>query len=241
MIFYLGIHDVHLLPRITVPTFVSVVRLTRRNRKTLPRPAAPWALDSGGFSELAKHGRWTVSAEQYAETVSRIDAAMPGRQWAAPQDWMCEEFMLDRTGKTVAEHQHLTIENFLELRGLAVPNVVPVLQGQSPDDYLDHREQYTAAGVDLETEPLVGVGSVCRRQALDEAADIFRALHPLSLHGFGIKGAGIRAYGDLLTSADSMAWSYRGRHVRPCPHRGTASCANCLDHALEWRDRALSA
>jgi hypothetical protein len=105
---------------------------------------------------------------------------------------------------------------------------------------------YAAHGVDLTVAPLVGVGSVCRRQDTREAADILTALHTLGvrrLHGFGFKTGGLLAHGHLLASADSLAWSYAARRRPPRPecvgrHR---NCANCPRYALAWRDRLLTA
>ena len=36
--------------------------------------------------------------------------------WAAAQNWMCEPWIVEETGLSVAEHQRRTIENYLELR-----------------------------------------------------------------------------------------------------------------------------
>ena len=53
--------------------------------------------------------------------------------------------------------------------------IIPVVQGQHPEQYLYCVDLYrTLAMVDLTTEPLVGVGSVCRRQGTDEAGQIHR-------------------------------------------------------------------
>lgn len=103
-----------------------------------------------------------------------------------------------------------------------------------------HADAYADAGIELEAEPVVGLGSVCRRQALGEAEEIVHALAPLRLHGFGMKGAALGRYGALLTSCDSMAWSYAGR-LLPAEKRcgGPVSCANCLHWALDWRHAAL--
>jgi len=101
---------------------------------------------------------------------------------------------------------------------------------------------YQAAGVDLAAEPLVGVGSVCRRQGTEEIGTIMQALagKGLRLHGFGVKTEGLRRYGQYLASSDSMAWSLRGRHIRGCRHarhgqRAPGSESNCLAFAREWR------
>lgn len=162
-------------------------------------------------------------------------------EWAAPQDWMCEPSMLAVTGYDIPEHQRRTLENFLELRSIApdLP-IVPVLQGWDVDDYRRHWDQYEAAGVVLTDEPLVGVGSVCRRQGTSEIERVFESLQPLRLHGFGVKTGGLANYTDLLASADSMAWSYNARHNPPLPGHQHKNCANCLEWALRWRERLLA-
>lgn len=241
MDFWLGLHGVHWVAQTGVPVMVSHRRL--RHRRTLPVPQGPWVLDSGGFTELRLHGGWTQSARDYAITTRRYRAEMGEPAWIAPQDWMCEPFMLARTGRTVAEHQRLTIENFLELQALDVP-VIPVLQGWAMSDYEAHVEAYAQAGVDLAAVPLVGLGSVCRRQDTGIGERIVRQLASigLRLHGFGMKITGLRAFGDALASADSMAWSVRARWAQTplpdCRHPGT--CANCLPFALRWRDQVLA-
>ena len=93
---------------------------------------------------------------------------------------------------------------------------------------------------------LVGLGSVCRRQATGEAGRIIRALHARGvrrLHGFGFKILGLAEHGHLLTSADSMAWSIDARRRRtPLPGCvGHRNCANCLRFALRWRTEVLAA
>lgn len=74
-------------------------------------------------------------------------------------------------------------------------------------EYERCHDLYDRAGIDLTREPLVGLGSVCRRQATGEAHDIIRRLRARGitrLHGFGVKTLGLRRYGHLLTSADCM-------------------------------------
>jgi hypothetical protein len=151
---------------------------------------------------------------------------------------MCEPWVLARSelASTVTTAQTYTVANYLELRNLAAElPIVPVLQGQTLSDYRRCADMYERAGIDLEAEPLVGLGSVCRRQGNTDIAELVGALAGLRLHGFGVKTDGLRRYGWCLASADSLAWSYDGRRVRPCPHRGNLSCNNCLAHALEWR------
>jgi hypothetical protein len=234
--FYLGVHRPNWLAMAGVPLFVS--RRTLAPYRTLPRAIAPWALDSGGFSELTINGRWTVSARDYAADVRRFREEVGQLEWAAPQDWMCEHAMLKRTGLTVAEHQRLTIANYLELRAIApdLP-IIPVLQGWGLTDYWRHAEAYDAAGIDLAALPLVGVGTVCRRQNTTMATALLGSLKNdgLKLHGFGIKLQGLRAASGSLESADSMAWSYNARRNPPREECSHMNCANCLPFALEWR------
>lgn len=239
--FFLGTHEVSWLGRTEVPLFVSHRRLSRQ--KTWPRARGAWALDSGGFSELSLYARWMTPATDYAEAVGRYVEHIGGMAWAAIQDWMCEPFMIERTGLTVAEHQRRTIDSFLELRQIA-PAVpwAPVIQGFRFADYHRHVADYAAAGVDLGAVPVVGVGSICRRQATDEAAAILGSLASLGLrlHAFGLKTLGLRKIGHEVASADSMAWSLNARKNQPLPGCSHRSCANCLRFALAWRERIVA-
>lgn len=236
--FYLGTHELSWLRRTDVPLFISAVRL--RKRRTYPRARGRVAFDSGGFSELQLHGRWTVDDATLAAEVRCWAAEVGMPDFAAIRDWMCEPFMLAKTGLTIADHQALTIESLANLRAIA-PEIpwMPVLQGWQCDDYLDHAEQYYAAGFDLTLEPIVGVGSICRRQGTSQAARIIRAvtLQRIRIHAFGVKTNGLRLFGDWIASADSMAWSFAARREkRLMPGcAGHKNCANCLRWALEWR------
>lgn len=241
MRFFLGTHEPAWLERTRVPLFISRRRLARRVR--LPVAIGTWALDSGGFTELSMFGRWQTEPARYADEVASYRDRIGGLAWAAVQDWMCEPFILAKTGKTIAEHQARTIASYLDLKALD-PSApwTPVLQGWKLDDYLSHAEQYAAAGIDLPSLPVVGVGSVCRRQATREAADILAALRQFGIrpHGFGLKAAGLARCAAALESADSLAWSFRARRSPPlagCQHK---SCANCRRYALRWHGRILA-
>ncbi|MFI7689849.1 hypothetical protein ACIBQ6_12295 [Nonomuraea sp. NPDC049655] len=118
---------------------------------------------------------------------------------------------------------------------------MPVIQGWTVDDYLACVALYEEHGVRLAADyEIVGVGSVCRRQASTEIGDIFRTLAQLDLplHGFGVNLAGLRRYGRYLVTADSMAWSFAGRRTPTrCGSTRHKSEANCLTFALAWWDR----
>ena len=246
MLFYVGSHMPRWLETSPVPLFVSARTLDRYRRRgdAFPKARCLWALDSGGFTELSMHGEWTLDADSYGGMVYRFMEDCGEPMFAAPQDWMCEPWIVAKTGFTVAYHQELTVENYLYLRDeFGHAPWIPVLQGWSLDDYLSHVEQYRAAGVDLASERLVGLGSVCRRQSTDEIGAIVSTLHGmgLRLHGFGVKRAGLARYGHMLASADSLAWSYTARVERvklpECDHKGW--CNNCLAYAVAWREEVL--
>ena len=129
------------------------------------------------------------------------------------------------------------VDSFLELRSLA-PEVpwVPVVQGFTLAEYLRCVELFADVGVDLTHQPTVGLGSVCRRQATHETAEIVAALAGLGLrlHGFGVKISGLALYGDYLTSADSLAWSGEARRLPALPGCRHKHCNNCVRYAGIW-------
>lgn len=140
----------------------------------------------------------------------------------------------------ILKHQRWTVENVVHLRERApdLP-VIPVLQGWELAHYDRCLQMYLDAGMDLRHEPLVGLGSVCRRQATEEIGEIVKHFHGLGirLHGFGIKTQGLTNYGAGLTSADSLAWSFNARHRPPLPGHEVRhkNCANCKEFAIRWR------
>jgi len=238
MKFLLGTHETSWLAKVEVPLFISHRRLRKRAR--LPTAMCDWALDSGGFTELNLFGGWRTQVSEYAEAVDRYAQQIGRLLWAAPMDWMCEPFMLTKTGLSVSEHQHRTVANYLELRTQGP--FIPVLQGWTAKDYARCIELYEGAGVNLAAAPVVGVGSVCRRQSTAEIGEIMAMLaaNGIRTHGFGVKKAGVARYGRLLSSADSMAWSYNARRSPPlagCTHK---RCSNCLRFALAWREEVLA-
>ncbi|SHN46438.1 DUF7221 family queuine tRNA-ribosyltransferase-like protein [Cryptosporangium aurantiacum] len=241
------------------PLMVSDRRL--RVYKTLPRARVPWVLDSGGFSELKEFGTWTVTPAEYAARARRYQEEIGQLAWAAPQDWMCEQAIIDGgqfgpqrfvgTHLSVPEHHLRTVVNAVELSMLA-PDVrwLRIVQGDTPEDYERCDDLYLQHGIDLRKEPLVGVGSVCRRQGTGEGHAIFTALRARGLtrlHGFGVKTLGLRNYDDPWASTDSMAWAFTARRLRrpalpECVRAGRhKNCANCLRYALTWRRRLLNA
>jgi hypothetical protein len=251
---YMGTHRPHWLATSDVPLFVC--RKTLEPYKNLPRAVVPWVLDSGGFSELSA-GAWhlrtrdayPVTISEYAREVLRYQEEIGMMEWAAPLDWMCEPEVVWKHDLGVLEHQRRTIENFLRLRDLCGPIVAPVVQGWTLDDYLRHLDMYQQAGVYLTYEPIVAVGSVCRRSDDDEIVKILDRLarEGLTLHAFGVRSSALERIADALTSADSLVWSYSARREAQDPNweadhthpRGGRTCANCFTYARRWYDAQL--
>ncbi|WP_416974643.1 hypothetical protein [Streptomyces sp. 4F14] len=262
-LFFLGAKP-HFLAHTDVPLFIAHPHLA--DRRTLPRARGPFAVDSGGFTQLSREGTWDTgpSPRAYVQHLRRYRDEIGNLLWAAPQDWMCEDAIIHGgqagsqffpgTGLSVEEHLHRTVGNYLDLRGLDpdLP-IIPVVQGRRPSDYAHCVDLYEQAGINLLNEPLVGIGSVCRIQATEEAVEIVETvtgiLGPARCHGFGFKITGLRKSARRLRSADSHAWSAQGRRIpaRDCTFRLPRSYgphqneANCLRYALTWRRRVLSA
>ena len=194
-------------------SFVSVNRLRKRKG---PFVVTDWIMDSGAFTEISTHGCYRHSVAEYAAEIRRW--AWNGRLLAAvAQDWMCEPWIVEKTGLSVAEHQRLTVDRYDALLAEDTDGIyiMPVLQGYAPEDYAAHLTMY---GKRLSYGAWVGVGSVCKRngnpRAIETVLRVIQACRPdLRLHGFGLKATALRsaAVYDLLHSADSMAWSYQAR------------------------------
>ncbi len=226
--FYVGLcnaHHVRHVPR----AFVSAMRLWHRRSAF---EANDWIMDSGAFSVIEKHGGWPAefSPAAYAARIRQF-APCGSLLAAVAQDYMCEPFMVAKTGLSVAEHQRLTVERYdaLLAEDTAGVAIMPVLQGYRPREYVEHVRLY---GDRLRPGAWVGVGSVCKRNASPAAVAavleaVARERPDLRLHGFGCKTTALAdaAVRDRLFSADSMAWSFAGRHERGDAHDWRAALA----------------
>lgn len=211
MMFFVGLHqptDAKHFDR----AFVSVNRL-RGRRKAVA--ALEWIMDSGAFTEISTHGRYRHSVEDYAAEINRWDTAASGLIAAVSQDYMCEPFIIEKTGLSVEEHQRLTIERYDALLPLVSVYLMPVLQGYAVGDYVRHIEMY---GDRLTRGAWVGVGSICKRnsnpRAIESILAAIKHRRPdLRLHGFGLKTTALASgtIREMLHSADSMAWSFAAR------------------------------
>lgn len=206
--------------------FISINALRHRPNGFEPRR---WVMDSGAFTTVTTHGGYPVGPEAYAAEIRRF-ARLGTLERAVAQDFMCEphvcEIVLGLPRGTITPeahaaqvrvHQRLTIERFdaLVACDTARIRIMPVLHGQTPEDYARHVRDY---GDRLEPGAWVGVGSVCKRQgdpdAIVAVLEAILAVRPdLRLHGFGVKLTALRdpRVVALLYSTDSMAWSYSAR------------------------------
>lgn len=211
--FFVGVVETahaFMFPRV----MLSVNRLRRRVNPTFA--VGEWMMDSGAFTEIARHGGYREGVEAYAAQIRRF--AHNGRLvCAVAQDFMCEPFVLKKTGATVEQHQQWTVDRFRQLRACDTAGVyiMPVLQGFDPDDYRRHVVMY---GDDLAPGALVGVGSVCKRNGSPRSVlavlSAIKSVRPdLRLHGFGLKTQALldARCAELLHSADSAAWSFAAR------------------------------
>lgn len=192
--------------------FISVNRLRKRKG---PFTVGDWIMDSGAFTEISTHGHYRHVTDEYAAEIRRWKDN--GNLLAAvSQDWMCEPWIVEKTGLSVERHQQLTIERHDAL--LAEDTgvyILPVLQGYAPSDYVRHVRMY---GNKLANGAWVGVGSVCKRNgdpgAIAAVLIAIKQERPdLRLHGFGLKTTALSSdyIRSLLETADSMAWSFHAR------------------------------
>ena len=246
MEFFVGLHQPSDAQHVDA-AFVSVNRL--RGRKSGFR-VGRWIMDSGAFSTILTHGGYPAPPEEYAAEIKRW--ALNGELLAAvSQDYMCEAVMLAITGKTIPEHQRMTIERYDAIAACDTGGIyiMPVLQGYAPADYVSHIRQY---GDRLKPGAWVGVGSVCKRNgdpaAIEEVLLAIKRERPdLLLHGFGLKitALGSELVRSLLHTADSMAWSFAARkkahalrkEAESAKAKGFSS-ATKIPSANDWREAA---
>jgi hypothetical protein len=232
MIFYLGMHLPYLAGNFE-NTFVSVNVLRKRKSNF---PVNNWIMDSGAFTEISTFGAYRTPVEDYAKLIDRWSLC-GNMQLAVSQDYMCEPFILQKTGLTVEKHQKLTIERYTKLlKQNTLTTIMPVLQGYEPQEYVNHLKMY---GSLLKENMRVGVGSVCKRnskpQQIAKVLETIKNERPdLRLHGFGLKTTALldNYVESLLYSADSMAWSYAARREHKNP--------NGLKEATEFEHKIVN-
>ena len=171
-------------------------------------------IDSGAFTTIFKHGGYPPGKlVEYAKLALRLTSANKNIIGFVSQDYMCLPDALNRTGLTLEEHQRYTLYRYKALQKL-LPNiyVMPVLQGSTPQDYINHVRMY---GDILKNKAWVGVGSLIKLnknpKGLTAVLQAIKNERPeLLLHGFGIKTTALKSQKiqELLYSSDSYSWQY---------------------------------
>src|SRR5215210_5761502 len=147
--YYLGAHHASWLYR-DHRRALMISRRTLVNAVRLKRAAVPYAIDSGGFTEVDEFGGYTFHATTFAREVATWEDQLGPADFVGTQDWPCRRFTLQRTGLCIREHQQRTAASFFELSALAgETRWIPILQGLTGEDYLAHAELYEKAGVRL--------------------------------------------------------------------------------------------
>jgi len=225
-----------------------------KRRKPLGRAAAPWVLDSGGYTiNRGSNGdAHYVTSSEYFDRIQEFQESAGQLTWAGCQDRMCSPKALKVTGGTVQSAQRETLGSFSDLRYReGNTRILPILQGWELPQFLQHVKDYLAVGHDLTKEPVVGLGSLGGNPRKD--LEIIRVLHEqgIRLHAFGASMEMMQQ--GLIFSADSARWSYdrwkrnsqmiqlgyeKQQWCRPslpgCSHTG--DCCDCIDYAQVWRD-----
>ena len=235
MIFFTGVFVLKHAEKVDY-AFISINRLIGVNRRKSDFSCKTWIMDSGAFSQVCNSGDHVLSPLEYACQIKRWSRCGILLR-AVSQDYMCEDFILEKSGKSVLEHQEMTIERYDQLlAGMDLIDcdvgIMPVIQGYSPESF---QECVCMYGSRLKQNQWVGVGSIASRakepELVLDVLDAIREVRPdLRLHGFGVK---VRCLQDErirnhLFSADSMAWSFAARY------RGRVSDVN---EALRFQER----
>lgn len=165
-------------------------------------------VDCGGYSFMMGKGEYGPIGE-YVDYLRRWQPEL-----YALRDYPCEPDVLDKHGRTVEQHQQMTIDahiETLEAVGDLDGKPVTVIQGWNPEDYLRHIDMAREAGLPLD---YVAIGSVCRRNAETAIERVCMAvrdeLPDAHLHAFGVKTSIFdkTMCKSILDSADSLAYSY---------------------------------
>lgn len=162
---------------------------------TLP---VPTVVDSGGFHSLREHGEYPWSVEEYHQAVADVDATY---DWVAPMDYPSPELADD--------YRRKTFENVVRQTDLADYHVIPVLQGETPAEYVEMYDWYRDAGIDVSK---IGVGGLVPIRAPTTVRDISYEVADAvasgtELHGFGIKFRELK-HGAVFDTVDTATWTY---------------------------------
>jgi hypothetical protein len=224
-----------------------------RQRFKIKRPPADHiaalAIDSGGFTMAAKYGKYPWTMEQYIAFIRTMSADVP-LVFCACMDYACERDVDRGIYATNRDRIKATIRNEIALRRLA-PDLpwLGVLQGNTLEERALDVAIRRRIGL---LSPYMGIGSICRRGAIQAAKVICfygEQLPGTRYHAFGLSVRTLdtplapRVY-HLLRSWDSYTWSWnRGRVTGVAPHLVKQPWENYTDHtrrlAADYKDRVI--
>lgn len=210
----------------------------------------PWdgienlAVDSGGFSVLYQSDVYETPVSEYLEHLKRHESIL---EWFALRDYPVAPELLEKHGRTVADHQRLTTEAHLEvITELEECRIdadrVAVVQGSTPNSYQTHVDQLRDRGV-LSAVDRVGVGSLVGTDP-DEVARILVAVREAvpskyPIHGFGINRSDLR-YRETLEAVDSIdSCTYERTARNEAPEGISCDWKHVLGYLAGYRETIL--
>lgn len=184
-------------------------------------------LDSGGYSLMLEKGEHPPASEYMAH----VEEIEPSRY--ALQDYPCEPDILEEYGRTVEDHQQMSVDkareclDYHETHGLE-SQPIPVMQGWEVNDYLRHVDQMRDAGCLTDS---VGIGSICRRGQDSEIREVILSVadalpNGTDIHCFGVKNNILRypQVRAVVSSVDSSAWYFRMYDDKPVDEPAWQTC-----------------
>lgn len=194
-----------------VPIMLNVTQYVRPDETLHPFSGynTRYVVDSGGYSAMDQYGGdfpWSI--RDYHDWLR--DAYETRRfDWAPIMDLACEAAFDDVM--SVEERVDRTVDNTIRHWELDPEYpVLPVLQGRTPDQYIECYERLRDHGIPTE---YVGVGTLCRLEKPTEIASVEQCIRTRTkikaIHGFGVKVTAFK-FGATFESADSQAWSWGG-------------------------------
>lgn len=201
-----------LTPPILVAASTCLVGGRLRVRPAPVESARLWC-DWGGFYLAMKHKGQPL--ESIPITPRSYCAWLQGMRpaYAATMDYPCEaEIAADDAA--IRLRQEASTRNAIELMGYVGPwQWVPVLQGRTVEQYVQHARDHQAEGL---VRSYMAIGSLCRRTRVEEieaiVATLAAELPGTRFHLFGVKLSIFQSPWQLhpaIRSADTGAWNGR--------------------------------
>ena len=200
-------------------------------------------VDCGGYHHMKTGaGEYQTSDDEYLQYLLEHRPDL-----YALRDYPCEPDLLKGLGRSVEDQQRRTLQHHLDLYDrldghTLAEGAVSVVQGWTIDQYLEHLDSLRDHGLVTET---LAIGSVCRRGADEEIAEIVltirdEILDSVNLHAFGVKGSVLRfrEVVDALQSVDSAAYDWSESRIPSERSNGeTFTWRDSARAYLNWRHR----